>query len=338
MSKNLQSQIDKIKKSILDKNVTNASMATYGKLNEIGQSLYRYDQLSKAGLKDEAQAESTKANNLISNFNSSEDGEPLKGYISNTKYVWHASGDSCEACQDLDGTEYDSIEDVPEKPHPNCNCYVEAVDDEEDENGNGGGDEPCDCYEIVSGWLDDCEELCGEYESASGDGDSTLDELQSIANQMVNYANSKIEELQELQDEINHLKDDALNELQDVVDQTVSTIQIFKSNYDDLINLKKELGYYLDQSAEYYHTKANCEAAQLGDVGAEIAEMLGYLREYTDFIKDFIFKGKTLLESLENNIHDLEVNEAGRKLGKEHPNEPAEVIVPKPKGLPPDFW
>lgn len=73
-------------------------------------------------------------------------------------------------------------------------------------------------------------------------------------------------------------------------------------------------------------------------MGAEIAEMLGYLREYTDFIKDFIFKGKTLLESLENNIHDLEVNEAGRKLGKEHPNEPTEVIVPRPKGLPPDFW
>lgn len=104
MSKKLQAQIDTIKKSILNKNVTNTSMATYGKLNEIGQSLYRYDQLSKAGLKDEAKAESTKANNLINNFNS-EDGEPLKGYVSNTRYVWHASGDSCEACQDLDGTE-----------------------------------------------------------------------------------------------------------------------------------------------------------------------------------------------------------------------------------------
>lgn len=336
MPEKLQKQINQIKKSIVNQDLSKASMAKYGKLNEIEHSLYRYDQLSKAGLKNEAKTESAKANNLISNFNSSEDGEPLKGYISNTKYVWHASGDSCEACQDLDGTEYDSVDDIPDKPHPNCNCYIEAVEDEDSDNGNG--DETCNCYEIVSGWLDDCEELCGEYESASGEGDTTLEELQSIANQMVNYANSKIEELQELQYEINRLKDDALDELQDVVDQTVSTIQIFKSNYDDLINLRKELGYYLDQSAEYYHTKANCEAAQLGDVGAEIAEMLGYLREYLDFLKDFIFKGKTLLESLENNIHDLEVNEAGRKLGKEHPDEPAEVIIPKPKGLPPDFW
>jgi len=66
--------------------------------------------------------------------------------------------------------------------------------------------------------------------------------------------------------------------------------------------------------------------------------MILYLREYTDFIKDFIFKGETLLKSLENNIHDLEVNEAGRKLGKEHPNEDPGDIIKKPGNLPPDFW
>jgi hypothetical protein len=93
--KKIQEQINQLKKSITNKNVTNASMATYGKLNEIGHSLYRYDQLSKACLKDDAKAESTKANNLISSFNSSEDGEVLEGYISNARYVWIASGDSC---------------------------------------------------------------------------------------------------------------------------------------------------------------------------------------------------------------------------------------------------
>lgn len=145
-------------------------------------------------------------------------------------------------------------------------------------------------------------------------------------------------DLQEIQDEINLLKDDALEGLQDIVDQTVSTIQIFHTNYEELKALKEELGYYLDQSAEYYHTKANCEAAQLGDVGAQVAEMLGYLREYLDFIKEFIFKGYTLQKTFEDMIHDLEVNEAGRELGKEHPNEPPEVIIPKPEGLPPVFW
>lgn len=332
--KKIQEQIDKIKKSIINQDLTNASMATYGKLNEIEHSLYRHDQLSKAGLKEEANTESTKVNNLINNFNATEEGTVLKGGISNTRYVWVAEDGACDDCQAMDGTEYDNPDDAPVPLHPNCKCSIEEFYDEEPDETD---EEPCDCYEIVSGWLDDCEELCTQYEGASGDGDTALDELQSIVNQMENYANSKIEELQEFQDEINRLKDDALNELQDIVDQTVSTIQIFKSNYDDLIDLRKELGYYLDQSAEYYHTKANCQAAQLGDVGAEVAEMLGYLREYTDFIKDFIFKGKTLLESLENNIHDLEVNEAGRKLGKEHPNEDPDIIIKKPDGMPPGF-
>lgn len=160
--KKIQEQITRKMNSIITGNPSNSGFATYNKLKEIGQSLYRYDQLSKAGLKEEAKTESTKANNLISNFNSSEDGKPLKGYINNIKYVWVASGDSCEACQDLDGTEYESMDDVPEKPHPNCNCYIEEIEMEDDEDGYvDGGDEPCDCYETVSEWLVECEDACG---------------------------------------------------------------------------------------------------------------------------------------------------------------------------------
>lgn len=269
------------------------------------------------------------------------DDEVLKGYISNIRYIWSTNGDNpCELCQDLDGTEYEYAEDIPDKPHPNCNCYIEEVEIEDDEarkGSGGGGDELCDCYETVSEWLDECEEACGEYEDSSDEGDNALEELQSIGSQIQSYVAEKMAELQELQDEINQLKDDALEELQEIIDQTVSTIEIFWTNYNNLTSLNNELGDYLKDSAEYYHTKANCEAAQLGDVGAEIAEMLGYLREYTDFIKDFIFKGETLLKSLENNIHDLEVNEAGRKLGREHPNEDPDVIIKKPDGMPPGF-
>lgn len=335
MPKKLQEQIDQIKKSIVNQNLSNNSMATYGKLNEIGHSLYRYDQLSKAGLKDEAKTESTKANNLINNFNTTEEGTVLKGGISNTRYVWVAEDGACDDCQALDGTEYDNPDDAPIPLHPNCKCQIEEFYDEEPDETD---EEPCDCYEIVSGWLDECEEACGEYDDSSDEGDNALEELQSIGSQIQSYAAEKIAELQELQDEINQLKDDAIDELQDTMEQTVKTIQIFWTNYNELKALSEELGYYLDQSAEYYHTKANCQSAQLGKKAEKVAEMLGYLREYLDFLKDFIFKGETLLKSLENNIHDLEVNEAGRKLGKEHPNEPPEVIIPKPKGLPPDFW
>lgn len=332
--KNLQSQINSIKKSITKQNITNASMAKYGKLNEIEHSLYRYNQLSNAGLSEKANAESGKLNNLINNFNVAEDGTVLKGGISNTLYVWVAEDDACDDCLALDGTEYNNPDDAPIPLHPNCKCNIEEISDEE---LNDDGDESCDCYETVSEWLAECEDACGEYEESSDEGDNALEELQSIGNQIQSYAAEKIAELQELEDEINQLKDDTLDKLQDAVEQIIKTIQIFWYNLSELKRLKVELHHYLDQSAEYYHTKANCEAAQLGDVGAEVAEMLGYLREYLDFIKEFIFYGYTLQKTFEDMIHDLEVNEAGRKLGKENPNVPPEVIIKKPDGLPPGF-
>ncbi len=336
MSKKIQSQIDKIKKSIVNQNITNSSMATYGKLNEIEHSLYRYNQLSNAGLKEEANTESGKLNNLISNFNASEDGEGtvLKGGISNTRYVWVAEEGACDECQDLDGTEYDSLDDVPATPHPNCQCRIEAIEDDDD---NDDEDEPCDCYEIVSGWLDDCEEWCSNYESALSDADSSMDELQSILDYIQNYANDEFEEIEDLQEKLNQLIENAVNELTDIIEQAATTIQIFAENYSELVALKERLGTYLEGSAEYYHTKANCEAAQLGDVGADMATFLGYLREFVDFPKEILFKGRTVKQSFEDSVHDLEVNKAGRELGKEHPNEPPEVIIPQPKGLPPDF-
>ena len=331
--KKIQEQINKIKKYILGDDLSSNAIAKYNKLNEIGHSLYRYDQLSKAGLKDDAKAESTKANNLISSFNATEKGTVLKGGISNTRYVWVAEDDACDECQDLDGTEYESPDDAPLPLHPNCKCSIEEISDEEpDEN-----DEPCDCYETVSAWLDECEDACNEYESALDDTNSSMEELQSILESIQNYTNAEIEEIQELQEQLNELIENAVNELMDVITQATSTIQIFWSNYEELKALKKELGHYLDQSAEYYHTKANCEAAQLGDVGAEVATFLGYLRELGDFPKEIVFKGCSIQKAFQNSVHDLEVNAAGRKLGKEHPNEDPEVIIRKPDGMPPGF-
>lgn len=305
-------------------------MATYGKLNGIQHSLYRYNQLSNAGLKEEANTESGKLNNLINNFNATEEGTIFQGEISNVKYVWRSSPDSCDECQALDGTEYDFVEDIPDKPHPNCNCIIEEVYENDDE-------ESCNCYETVSGWLCDCENLDNEYESASGDADESTNELDSILDYIQNYTNAEIEEIDELQEKLNQLIENAVNELMDIIDQAVTTVQIFNDNYTDLVTLKEYLGEYLDGSAEYYHTKANCEAAQLGDVGEEVATFLGYLREFIDFPKEILFKGRTIKQSFEDSVHDLEVNAEGRKLGKEHPDDDHDVIIPKPDGFPPDF-
>lgn len=68
-----------------------------------------------------------------------------------------------------------------------------------------------------------------------------------------------------------------------------------------------------------------------------MATFLGYLREFVDFPKEILFKGRTVKQSFEDSVHDLEVNAEGRKLGREHPDEDPDVIIPKPDGFPPDF-
>lgn len=303
-------------------------------MKEIEHSLYRYNELSKAGLKNEAKTEKSKLVNMVDNFNATEEGPVFTGCVCNVKYVWRSSPDSCEECQALDGTEYCFIEDIPDKPHPNCNCYIETVEDEDNDDEDNA---PCDCYEIISGYISDCEDLDSEYENASEDADESTDELDSILDYIQNYTNAEIEEIEELQEKLNQLIENAVNELMDIIDQAITTIQIFKDNYTELVALKERLGEYLDGSAEYYHTKANCEAAQLGDIGEEVATFLGYLREFIDFPKEILFKGSSIKQSFEDSVHDLEVNAEGRKLGKENPDKDPDVIIPKPDGFPPDF-
>lgn len=60
--------------------------------------------------------------------------ETLKGGISYNRYVWRASANACEKCQSLDGAEYNSADEIPDFPHPNCKCYIDII--EEDENNN----------------------------------------------------------------------------------------------------------------------------------------------------------------------------------------------------------
>ena len=319
--KNLQ---NKLIKNYSDINFSakgkNQILKKYNDLETIGKSVYKYKILSQNNLSEAAKEQANNAPNLV-----------LKGGISNVRYIWQADPNACEECQALDGTEYEAEDDIPEKPHENCQCHIEIVSDEDTDDPD---DEPCDCIEMVQEWLDECEELCSDSEGAIEDANSVTDELESIMDYIQSYTMDAVEEVQ---DELNDLKEKYVDELVDAIGQVIDSIQIFSENYFDLVELKDELGYYLDGSAEYYHTKANCEAAQLGDVGAKMATMLGYLREFIDFPKEILFKGYSAKDAFEHSVHDLEVNKAGRELGKENPDkDPGDIII-RPKGMPPDF-
>jgi type VI secretion system secreted protein VgrG len=46
-----------------------------------------------------------------------------------TRYIWKADGgeNMCDLCAALDGTKYESLEDTPELPHPNCKCMIKSL-------------------------------------------------------------------------------------------------------------------------------------------------------------------------------------------------------------------
>ena len=62
-------------------------------------------------------------------------GKKLYGYVSkgNIEYEWKTEPGACEVCLGLNGTIYDSANDIPDRPHPNCKCHIEILEKESDE-------------------------------------------------------------------------------------------------------------------------------------------------------------------------------------------------------------
>ncbi len=61
-------------------------------------------------------------------------GKRLYGYVSkeNIEYEWKSESGACEVCQGLNGTIYDSANDIPDRPHPNCKCHIEILEKDTD--------------------------------------------------------------------------------------------------------------------------------------------------------------------------------------------------------------
>lgn len=114
---------------------SNIDYEAYNTFLDIEYSVYRYNNFLKNNMQNNAEKE---AKNLINL--SDENSTVLQGGISNIKYIWHTEPNACKKCRELDGTEYNSKEDIPEKPHPNCKCYIEEIKDD---------DEACDCYKFL---------------------------------------------------------------------------------------------------------------------------------------------------------------------------------------------
>lgn len=291
MSKKLQNQINQIKKTIVNQNLSNNSITTYNKLNEIEHSLYRYNQLSKAGLKDEAKTENTRISNLIDNFNATEEGTVLKGGISNTRYVWVAEDGACDDCMALDGTEYDNPDDAPIPLHPNCKCSIEEVYDEEsDETEDNEDGEPCDVADQV-------DEMFCEVDAEEAELEGENDEAESL-----------IETINEI------LVQPICQGLTNAANAVVDAFAEAKQAYDIFVEKKSEMEQYRGYD-KYYHAKANCEATELGTIGELTAHILSAAKEAKDIFKKTIVQGKDVVDVWNDSLNDIGADVYGIEQG-----------------------
>lgn len=95
-------------------------LKSYTDLQDICKSVYRYNTLQEHNYSKDAQEEKGNIETKV-----------LKGGVSYNKYVWHSenSENTCDICKSLDGQEFDYYDEIPERPHPNCKCTVEIVED-----------------------------------------------------------------------------------------------------------------------------------------------------------------------------------------------------------------
>lgn len=348
MSKKLQSQINSIKKSITNQNITNSSMAKYGKLNEIEHSLYRYNQLSNAGLKEEASTENGKLNNLINNFNATEEGTVLKGGISNTRYVWVTEDGACEECQAMDGTEYDNPDDAPIPLHPNCKCRIEEIVDEEP-NEPDDDDEPCDCVERLDALIEELEGIVGDAESLEGDVQADSEDVEKMASDAENMIAEMDETLDSLSEEYGQHLPDCENNIDAIYDEIVAekeklqnlltdilsfldqiksylqVVSIFVSNYLELLYkayVVKETG--MDK---YYHSVANCQSAQLGEFEEGVATALSDKKELYDQYTYVQTHKVTIEEAIADSERDQIANRLGRERGRNNPTCDCRILM-----------
>lgn len=98
----------------------NKILKKFNTLKNIEKSIYRFNKLSENDYSQDAEEEKENVETVV-----------LKGGISYNKYVWHSenSEDTCDICKSLDGQEFDFYEEVPKRPHPNCKCIVEIIEE-----------------------------------------------------------------------------------------------------------------------------------------------------------------------------------------------------------------
>lgn len=281
----LLQEVSKIKVKLT--NTSNIDYEAYNKLSDIEHSLYRYNNFLKNGMQNYAETEAKNLMNL-----SDENSTVLEGGISNIKYIWRTEPNACEKCQELDGTEYNSKEDIPQKPHPNCKCYIEEVKDD---------DEMCDCSKFIQKINEILNEIEKLREVITIQSSNITQQLYySLSIELENVGQSLLEEYSQYD-----------NLLGDLASSFVESRENIFENSD-----------------KYYHMKAYCKVGQReNEIDSMIGLGAGKFRELLQGVISVITREKSFTEAVKEYHEDMNANKKGHELGRNFPTTDCEDII-----------
>lgn len=298
----------------------NKILKQYTNLQNIGEALYRYNALNENNL--ESDSERADIENTV-----------LKGGISYYKYIWHSENGehTCEVCKSLDGQVFDFYDEVPERPHPNCKCTVEVVEEDESKPQTPNDDvEPCDCRDRIDDlvketnvWQEEIESLISELNSIEEEDLKLLDEIKSFK-QQIEIAQLELANIEPCSDDcVAYLTGMAVNitddkELEDTAKKIFSLTKESQQVYEIFLKHKHEMEETKDGMDKYYHAKANCTSAELGIVQGLWAIVLSIAKEVKDYYYKVFKLHNDFRDVAKDCLQDLRADWYGIQKAKEH--------------------
>ena len=308
---------------VFTKNDREKILKRYIDLQAIGQSIYKYDILKKHNNIQNAQDEKENIERKV-----------LKGGVSYNKYVWHSENGehTCDICAGLDGQEFDFYEEVPERPHPNCRCTVEIVENDNENSSSepNEDEESCDCWDKIDdlvaetdSWQEKFEPLISELDNIDEETHNLLNEIKNFKQQVAN-SQSKLVDIAPCGDNcVAYITGMAVNitndeKLESTAEKIFSLTNESRQVYQIFLEHKHEMQEARDGMDKYYHAKANCTSAELGLIQGFYAVLLSISKEFYDYYKK-VFKLHMDYKQVFNDcMQDLKADWYGIQKAKEH--------------------
>lgn len=220
-------------------------------------------------------------------------GKKLYGHVSkdNLQYEWKSEPGACKVCQAMDGTIYESANDIPDRPHPNCKCWIDVQEKDNDENLTDPFEIRKEIYKDKKRSELELGKLSGDAKSLEEEVDEYLRQIESKENELSDFereiGNIPLEpkdkqKLGDIKEQLDFAKYKGQNAKQKIstlkkdIERVKRDIEQKNIDNDELINLIDRLKYTKDILEEYVVKNMTKEQAD------NVAEFLSHLSDFKE--------------------------------------------------------